>query len=84
MKITFIGGSGRFGKIFPKILKMNGIINLEGETNSACKFAKKYNKKVKGIKSIKILKKKIPLNHSMNLKKLMTQLIEGKFFLAKS
>ena len=57
-------------KIFPKILKINGIINLGGKTNSVYEFGKKYNKRVKGIKSIKILKKKIPLNHSMNLKKL--------------
>ena len=33
-------------EIFPKILKMNGILNLGGKTNSVYKFGKKYNKKV--------------------------------------
>ena len=57
-------------KIFPKILKKKGIMNLGGKTRSVYNFAKKYNKKVKGVYSKKILKNKIPLNHSMNLKKL--------------
>ena len=55
---------------FPKILKLKGIINLGGKSQSVFKFAKKYNKQVKGIYSFKILKKKIPLDHSMNLNKL--------------
>ena len=57
-------------KKFPKILKLKGIINLGGKSQSVFKFAKKYNKQVKGIYSFKILKKKIPLNHSMNLSKI--------------
>jgi len=57
-------------KIFPKILKCKGIINLGGKSQSAFTFAKKYNKNIKGIKHSKLLKTKIPLNHSMNLKKL--------------
>ncbi len=57
-------------KMFPKLLKQNGIINLGGKTSSVYNFAKKTNKNVKGIFSTKLLKKKIPLNHSMNLNKL--------------
>ena len=57
-------------KIFPKILKLKGIINLGGKSQSVYNFAKKYNKNIKGIKHSKLLKIKIPLNHSMNLKKL--------------
>ena len=57
-------------KIFPKILKLKGIINLGGKSQSVYNFAKKYNKDIKGIKHSKLLKIKIPLNHSMNLKKL--------------
>ncbi len=57
-------------RIFPKIIYRRGIINLGGKTNSVYNFAKKYNKNVKGIYSKNILKKKIPLKHSMNLNKL--------------
>ena len=57
-------------KIFPKLLKKRGIINLGGKTKSVYNFAKKYNKNIKGIYSDKFLGKKIPLKHSMNLKKL--------------
>lgn len=57
-------------KIFPKLIQKRGIINLGGKTNSVYKFAKKFNKNIKGIKAKKLLGKKIPLNHSMNLKKL--------------
>ena len=57
-------------KIFPKLLKKKGILNVGGETKSVYKFAKKFNKKVKGIRAKKYLGKTIPLNHSMNLKKL--------------
>ena len=57
-------------KIFPKLLKKRGIINLGGKTKSVYNFAKKYNKNIKGIYSNKFLGKKIPLKHSMNLKKL--------------
>ena len=57
-------------KIFPKLIQKRGIINLGGKTNSVYAFAKKFNKNIKGIKAKKLLGKKIPLNHSMNLKKL--------------
>jgi len=57
-------------KIFPKLLKEKGIINLGGKTKSVYDFAKKYNPKVKSIKAKNFLGKKIPLKHSMNLKKL--------------
>ncbi len=57
-------------KIFPKLIKKKGIINLGGKTKSVYNFAKKYNKNIKGIYSKKLLKKKIPLKHSMNLNKL--------------
>lgn len=57
-------------KLFPKLIKEKGIINVGGETKSVYKFAKKYNKKVNGILAKEFLGKKIPLNHSMNLKKL--------------
>ena len=56
--------------IFPKLIQKRGIINLGGKTNSVYAFAKKFNKNIKGIKAKKLLGKKIPLNHSMNLKKL--------------
>lgn len=57
-------------KIFPKLIKKRGIINLGGKTKSVYNFAKKYNKNIKGIYSKKLLGKKIPLRHSMNLNKL--------------
>ena len=57
-------------KMFPKLIKEKGIINLGGQTKSVYAFARKYDKKIKGIASNKTLGKKIPLNHSMNLKKL--------------
>ncbi len=57
-------------KIFPKLIRKRGIINLGGKTDSVYEFAKKFNKKIKGIKAKKLLGKEIPLNHSMNLKKL--------------
>lgn len=57
-------------KIFPKLIKKKGVINLGGKTKSVYNFAKKYDKNIKGIYSKKYLRKKIPLKHSMNLKKL--------------
>ena len=57
-------------KIFPKLLNIKGVINLGGKSNSVFNFAKKYNKNIKPISSSKLLRKKIPLNHSMNLKKI--------------
>lgn len=58
-----------FVRILPKLIKYKGVINFGGKTMSVFNFAKKTNKNVKGIISTKLLKKKIPLNHSMNLKK---------------
>ena len=57
-------------KIFPNILNLTGIINIGGKTQSVYSFAKKVAPKIKPINSAKILNKKIPLNHSMSLKKL--------------
>ena len=57
-------------KMFPKLIKQKGIINVGGKTASAYDFAKKHNKKVLGASAKKMIKKKIPLNHSMNLVKL--------------
>ena len=57
-------------KMFPELIKEKGIINLGGKTKSVYNFAKKFNKKVKGVKSKVLLGKNIPLKHSMNLKKL--------------
>ena len=57
-------------KLFPKIIKKNGLINIGGKSQSVFSFAKKFNKNIKGIKAKKYLGKNIPLNHSMNLKKL--------------
>ena len=57
-------------KLIPKLLKKNGIINLGGPIQSAYKFAKKNNNKVKKINSQILLKKKIPINHSMDINKL--------------
>tara|TARA_B110000483_G_scaffold28314_1_gene34298 strand:- start:130 stop:834 length:705 start_codon:yes stop_codon:yes gene_type:complete len=57
-------------KLFPKLIKKRGIINLGGPVQSVYKFAKKYNNKIKKISSRTLLKKKIPVNHSMNINKL--------------
>ena len=57
-------------KIFPKILKLKGIINLGGKTSTVYNFAKKHNKNIDGIFLKKNIKSNVPLNHSMNLKKL--------------
>ena len=56
--------------LIPKLIKKKGIINVGGETKSVYDFARRYNKKVNGIMAKEFLGKKIPLNHSMNLKKL--------------
>ncbi len=57
-------------KMFPKLLKHKGILNIGGKTRSVYNFAKGINKKVKSIKAKKFLGRNIPLKHSMNLKKL--------------
>ena len=55
-------------RILPKIINKKGIINIGGDSQSVYSFAKKNNFKVKKI--IAKSKKKMPLNQSMNLKKL--------------
>tara|TARA_B100000780_G_scaffold217365_1_gene156656 strand:- start:4549 stop:5253 length:705 start_codon:yes stop_codon:yes gene_type:complete len=57
-------------KLIPKLLKIKGIINLGGPVQSVYKFAKRYNPKIKSITSKKLLNKKIPTNHSMDINKL--------------
>ena len=53
-------------KILFKLIKRKGILNLGGKTRTAFNFAKKYNPKVKKIRS----KGEFPLNAHMNLSKL--------------
>lgn len=69
MKTNFIFHD-EFIKIFKKVLKNKGIINIGGPSMTVYEFAKKYNKNVKK----KYLKKekniKLPMNTSMNLSKL--------------
>ncbi|MDA9667584.1 sugar nucleotide-binding protein [Candidatus Pelagibacter sp.] len=55
-------------KILPKLLNKKGIINIGGKSQSVYSFAKKYNKKVKKIKTN--IKHTLPLNQTMNLDKL--------------
>ncbi|MEK9906873.1 MAG: sugar nucleotide-binding protein [Gammaproteobacteria bacterium] len=55
-------------KILPNIIDETGILNIGGKSQSIYSFAKKYNKKIIGIKTPK--KNKLPLNQTMNLKKL--------------
>ena len=54
-----------FIKIFLKVLKFKGILNIGGKSQTIYSFAKKYNKKVKKKKS----KGELPLNINMSLKK---------------
>jgi dTDP-4-dehydrorhamnose reductase len=54
--------------ILPKLLNCKGVINIGGKTRSVYSFAKKYNTKVKKIKTPK--KFALPLNQSMNINKL--------------
>ncbi len=55
-------------KYLPKLIKEKGIINIGGKTQSVYDFAKKNNPKVKAIRA---KEKAIPLNQTMNLKKLL-------------
>tara|TARA_B110000003_G_scaffold270570_1_gene303284 strand:+ start:746 stop:1453 length:708 start_codon:yes stop_codon:yes gene_type:complete len=61
-------------KILPKILNKKGVINVGGKSQSVYSFAKKYNKKIKKIKSH--IKNKLPLNQTMDLTKLRKILIK--------
>ena len=54
-----------FIKIFLKVLKFKGILNIGGKSQTIYSFAKKYNNKVKKKKS----KGELPLNINMSLKK---------------
>ena len=53
-------------KILIKLLNKKGIINIGGKAQTIYKFAKKYNKDIKNVKS----KGEFPLNMDMNLNKL--------------
>ena len=59
-----------FIKIFKKVLSLKGIINIGGKTNTVYNFAKKTNKFIKKIYIKKNQFPKMPINSSMNLKKL--------------
>ena len=61
-------------KIIFKLINKKGIINLGGKTQSAYKFAKKNNPKIKKIYAKKIMGPKYPLNPSMNILKLKRNL----------
>lgn len=54
-----------FVKKFIKIINKKGIINIGGKKNTIFNFAKKYNKKVKKVKS----KGELPYKIDMNLSK---------------
>ncbi len=56
----------QFAKIFLKLINKRGIFNVGGKTQTIYKFAKKYNKKVNGIKS----KGELPFKMDMSLSKL--------------
>ena len=59
-----------FLKIFKKLINKKGIINVGGKSNSVYNFAKKDNKNIRKI-FIKYKNKSLmPINSSMNLKKL--------------
>ena len=55
-----------FAKIFIKNINKKGIINIGGKSQTIFQFAKKYNKKIKKIKS----KGELPKKMDMNLTKL--------------
>jgi dTDP-4-dehydrorhamnose reductase len=55
-----------FAKIFIKLIKKKGVINVGGKVNTIYNFAKKYNKNVKKMKSLG----KLPRKMNMNLSKL--------------
>ena len=54
-----------FIKLFIKVIKKKGVINIGGAQQTVFQFAKKYNDKVKKIKS----KGELPLKMDMNLSK---------------
>ena len=56
----------QFAKILVKVLKLKGVINIGGKSQTIYQFAKKNRKNVKKTKS----RGELPLNMNMNLKKL--------------
>jgi len=56
----------QFAKILVKVLKLKGVINIGGKSQTIYQFAKKNRKNVKRTKS----RGELPLNMNMNLKKL--------------
>tara|TARA_B100000767_G_C19754277_1_gene532191 strand:+ start:1657 stop:2358 length:702 start_codon:yes stop_codon:yes gene_type:complete len=56
----------QFAKILVKVLKLKGVINIGGKSQTIYQFAKKNKKNVKKTKS----RGELPLNMNMNLKKL--------------
>ena len=59
-----------FIKIFKKIINLKGVINIGGPSKSVFAFAKKSNPKIKKIFIKKREKSLMPINSSMNLRKL--------------
>ena len=57
---------GEFAKIFLKLIRKKGVINIGGKTQTIFEFAKMYNKNVKKIKS----KGEMPFKMDMNLTKM--------------
>ena len=55
-------------EMLPKLINKKGIINVGGKSQSIYNFAKKFNPKVKKIVAKKSIK--LPLNQTMNIKKL--------------
>ena len=55
-----------FAKIFIKVIKKKGIINIGGKSQTIFQFAKKYNKNVKKVKA----KNELPLKMDMSLNKI--------------
>ena len=52
-----------------KLINKRGIINIGGKKQTVYKFAKQYNKKIKGISARKKFGTKFPLRQSMNISK---------------
>ena len=58
-------------RILFKLINQKGIINVGGKSQSAYRFAKIFNSRIKKSSAKKILGKKYPLNPSANIKKLL-------------
>ncbi len=55
-----------FAKIFLKVINHKGVINIGGKTQTIYQFAKKYNNRIKKVKSYG----ELPLKMDMNLQKI--------------